>query len=621
MVLAGGAFAASSGFAAEDRGAEIAATARAIAAVGDRASGATGRAGDALLAWADAAAASEVRSVVEKSPPQLSSGVRPVVDRLFSRPAPEFRTLAADLAARLEPEAAERALLDQLASPPPCVADRVAVLAHLGRIACGADSWPPMACFLAHGDPTVRGAAKDALLEAHDRLLALSRSDDADLLLAAAVAVAPDDAAFLIAGAVDRGLYRRDVDPALASVDGWLARHRPPAPGAPAANDVADAWIARVALMGAGGRDAEGAARAALESIGRVPDRAEDRALSVARLHLVRAVFLLRSGDDAAASIALRAAIVAAPGDRQYAVFDSALSGRAGAFTVLEALRRRGEPELPVAYYRALIRALAGVTSTLALPEPPAVVGGDEERVKSWAPLRLALALEQRGRLDEARAAFERVVASLSGSDLFNNRWMCAEAHCASARTALAAGALDAADRESDTAAALFEELDAQWRKANVKEMHWRFPPGTPPAPHPLAEERARALVVRSEVLRRRGGNDDGARSAAHAAVEIDPTHPPAIVVDACFAADGPKVARAERVLATMPRRADCLYPLARLAARLSRPDAAAELLETHLEWNALTDERRAIERERIRSDADFAAFAADSRWRALRGD
>ncbi len=614
----------------------IRARVRAIAAIED--SAADPSAVDPLAetcAWAAAAPASDVRAVIEKTPRDLAAGAVAIVDALSRRPEPEFRALAADLAARLCPPAAEAALLAQLAAPPERIGDRRPAIEQLGRVAVSPAAWSALSALLAHGAPELRTAAADAIEEAHDRLLGLARTADVEALLATARAVAPDEAMLLFHAATDRGVYENDPAAGLRLVDDWLARHddAPDAAGSTTPIDVHSMRLARIVLLELADRhaDAEIAARLALARCERPPSRARDAAIATARLRCMLALFALRRGDEERARRECRAAIGVAPADRSVAMFDAAFDGSFGPYIVLDALRRRGESDLPARFFAMVEAVLADAEAgtTLGLPRPPERVRGESERIKSWAPLRRMLALEQRGALDDARDAARRITAALADADFFNNRWMLAEATCATGRIDLALGDLDAADAASDAAVRLFDELDTQWRDSDVEEMASRFPPGTPPFPHPLGAERARALLVRSEVLRRRG-NDEAARSSARLATRADPRSDAALIADAAFAVGGAGDAgaaaasgrtRGARILAQTPPRADCLFGLARLAARLGDADRAIVLLGTHLAWNALTPERRTIERARIRADRDFASLAADPRFAPLRAE
>lgn len=542
-----------------------------------------------------------LRAVVEAARRPLGSAAEAFVARLEARPDSAAAILGLEFAARLANPDANRLLAARLLDPDPLrAAGAGRALAALAPIAA-LESCEAIARHLRSPIGEVAAAARAAGSSLVRELLAEARTDDALAVLDRFLAEDPGRLEFEASRAFARGVYAGDPEGARADLAAIaLPGTGPGALGAARAElELAAAAVAFFAGEESGAIAALAAARARL---GEIPERKNSLALTAGRIDFVVAVAALAAArpDEAAAREAMRRAIEDRPHDDGVYLGDNSLFGPAGARAWLEHLRRNGRPEVRRTFYRLLRDALSAA-------EPPAAAD-DEIPARSWAPVWQAYALLDDGRLDEVVAEVAALVPRLERATAWTDRWMVAELDLARAIAEHLGG---------DSAAALariatIDRRVAELAGAEVEQLAFESreivpSPGAPPLRDSLRDLRMRVERLAAEASFVANRPADALRRA-RLAVAADPFDDATTALELAAAARADEsLARAQRAYHTLPRAAGALLDLARLAFALGKPSEGEELFERHLRWNALTDERRALELARRGRDPSLA--------------
>ena len=549
-----------------------------------------------------------VRWMVEQAPRLLRVDHLPAIHSLARRDDAKAGELAAELAARLPPAAAERVLLELIANPPSHPGALPAQLEALGRVG-GLAAGECLARFRADPTPDVSEAARRAFSAVRQRLLAMSMLDQELALTREGLRWIPDDLDLRLLEARTVGLYMENAEEGLELLSRSERRYRPARWG-DGSRSLASILLGRSVVQYFSGqaREAFVTLAEAQRALGRPPRHMEESALLVARIHLVKAIFALagQAGLESARA-EIKRAVAAAPYSNDVCLFDQSMWGTFGPLTLLDRLRRTGQTTTQIRFLRLVEEALLEDLDGLALGiagdgEAEGLEPGsnraalDAERVKSWIPLRRLQALANAGRLEAARAVGERVVKGLTGTTLWNNREL-------SAQCSLRLGWIHARSERPDEARSRYleaqsvlEEIDHAFSRDELKQRSGRHPRGAAPYRPPYRTLRARALVGLAEVDAILLARPDRAQVEARKATQTDPWCNQALLADATAEAQTGRSDRAEVILDSLPRTADLLAGLSRLASACGRQQEADQLFETHLSWNALTEEIKAVE-------------------------
>ncbi|MFH0947366.1 MAG: hypothetical protein V2A76_19440 [Planctomycetota bacterium] len=547
-----------------------------------------------------------IRWMVEQIPRMLATEHLPAVRALARRDEQAAGDLAADLAARLPPATAEGILLELIEGPQTHEEALPAQLEALGRVG-SLTAGEVLARYRADPSPRVSEAARGAFSAVSRRLLSMAMLDQELTLTREGLRWVPDDLELQLLEARTLGLFLGRVEEALELLNQCELRQRPAAWGA------ASRSLARI-LLGRGvilhfldrAEEASLAVAGAERALGHPPRHMEEDALLLAQIHLVKAIFAL--GDQAGAALAraeIDRAVSAAPYSGDVCLFDQSMMGTFGPLVLLDRLRRTGRTETQIRFFRLAEEALFEDRGGLALGLPGASDGVepgsnravlDAERIKSWMPWWRLRALAEAGRLEEARAVGERVVQGLAGTALWDNRDL-------SAQCSLWLGWIHARSERPEEARSRYleaesvlEEIDHAFARDDLRERSGRHPRGAAPYRPPYRTLRAKTLVGLAELDALLLGRPDRARNQARKAIQTDPWSNEALIADAIAEAEKGPSKRALRILDNLPRTADLVADLSRLASACGRQEEADQLFDMHLSWNALTEERRGVE-------------------------
>lgn len=549
-----------------------------------------------------------LRSLVDAAPRPLPGESAIWIDELLRRHEPGIDWVAIDALAKLEPSAAERRLLTAPLDDP----DRFDPRHRLAALARVGSTEARLQIASALTKPDIVDSARDALGQVLTRLLSSGAMPEAAALLAAAHAHAPADEELLLRWCLVSGVYEADAVPANRALAEELARH---GPGLTPQDSraTAELLLARAVVQWfAGDRTgAEPDLQRAASRIGVPVPRARPAAITRSRILLVHAILRIADGRGDAADALLDTAVGSAPYERFASChFDEALDGVFGPLTVLDLIRRRLGPAIQLEFYDRLQLALRRGDGLLGVPivdVTTAPSAEENEQVKSWTPWYQVQAMLLAGELDAAIAIATQVADRLQPSEVFDSRLLAAQARQQVGTARLLQLDADAAESALRQAIDRLEELDRTWLESDLKEARGRFPSGAPPYRRPLARPISQAWADLAEAYRLRHGRHTAeAVDALQRAVAIDPWNDRALVDLGVVLAAGADRERAQRIYRSLPRTAELLLPLARLAAALEHRDEAEALFDQHLSWNALTAARRAIEIARRSAAAEF---------------
>lgn len=542
-----------------------------------------------------------LRAVVEAARRPLGRSALTLIDGLRSRPDSASRELSIEFTARLPNEEANRRLAATLDSFDPLDSPRVVrALKALAPIA-SFESVDAIARHLRSPSRECRTAARAAGSALARELLAEARLDDALAALDRFTEEDPGRLEFEISRAIARGVYAGDAAPARRDL---LAVPVAASQSGALAADRVEIEIAAAAVAFFSG-DEHGAfaeldlARSRLRD---ASDRKIASALTAGRAEFVVAVASLAATrpDEAAARAAIRRAIETRPHDDGVYLGDNSLYGPAGARAWLEHLRRSGRPEVRRAFYRLL-------REELAASEPP-VAADDEIPARSWAPVWQVYALLDDGLTSEAIGIVSDTATRLEKATAWTDRWMVAELEFAHAI---------AEHLEGDSAAALtriasIERRVVELAAAEVDQLAFESreivpSPGSPPLRDSLRDLRARVERLAAEASFVAGRPADALRRA-RLAIAADPFDDAGVALELAAALrQGESEQRARRAFECLPRPAGALLDLSRLAFALGLATEGEELFARHVAWNALTEERRALELARKGRDPSLA--------------
>ena len=193
----------------------------------------------------------------------------------------------------------------------------------------------------------------------------------------------------------------------------------------------------------------------------------------------------------------------------------------------------------------------------------------------------------------------------LERASLWRDQWLVGESLVLRGTAKLHAGDLKGARGDLEAAIRKLEELDLLERQSvyeSKRELRAHAVPGVAEVDRTLAAILSVANHTLAEVLAA-SGELERARATIRLAVVLDPFSDAAVAFLLALEPDCKNSKLAERFLAQAPRRADSLLDLARLAYARGDIESSRSLFATHLEWNALTAERRDRERERAKAD------------------
>ena len=563
-----------------------------------------------LVQYVDQAAPDALRWIVERAERPIHDPFLPIARTMHARPEPFVSALGAELLARFRAELAEPILLEWIQSESGGAFALPAQLEALGRIA-GPASADGLARHLADSNPEVAQAAGLAFQEVRSRLLALARPADELEFVRAGLRLAPGDLELHLKEALTLGVYLERPEAALHLLQEEFERHLPGDWGQ-GEQALAELLLGQAVVLFFGGAPEAAAARLndALLHLHDPPPHQKTAATLQARIRLVAGLFALADpkGGEPAARVHFQRALAEAPYRAETCSFDQAMLGVFGPLIVLDRLRRTGRVSLQLRFYEVLEQELwndePGVA--LGLPEPtegPLPRAGSDEaavestQVKSWIPWWRMQALLDAGELEPARAIGLRVIRALRNTNLWDNRDLAA--HCA-----LLLGQAEAFEGNQELALdayrealAVFEEIDQAFSREDLEARPGRFPPGAPPYRPPYRALRAQALVGQSEVLLCFNGQPAQIHELAQRAARLAPWYDRALLALSFAEVRAGDRDRARRLLESLPPEADLLADLSHLAAALDEPELSDLLFETHLAWNALTQQRKEIAR------------------------
>lgn len=576
---------------------------------------------DLLAPFFRTADLSELRFAVERANRPLDPALAPLLVPLLGRPEPEAREIAGELAARLHKPLSEKGLVTILGSSGGVRSSRPGLLERLGRTAGSDRSFRLLATHLVDADPGIREAAAAALRKTYGRLLASGQAEAARDLVRLGCLHSPDDPGLLLQDAQTLGLYLdrpRQGRERIARLLRRTARLEQSGPD----REGAGALLGQAVIEFFAGRPEEALRSLGLARwrIGRPDPHAREAATLNSRIHLVTAALLIATdADQVSIQTQFEAALLAAPFHPEICLFDQAMLGDFGPLVVLDRLRRTGRDGSRLRFYELLEQALwddraelhLGIPIRAAEQEPPP--GSDEaaaenNRVRSWVPWWRMRALFQSGHLDQARAVGERVVHWLQNTNLWDNRDLAAQSSHLLGRIHSRAGRPGPAVAALEEAIAILEEIDQATARADLGDRRGRFRAGQEPYRSPFRVLLARARVDLADVQQLLRDRPAPAVELIQRAARDAPHSDLALLALARTVLVDEDPRRAERILESLPREADLLAGLARLAAALGRDALAAELFATHVRWNALTPERQTIEadwRRRILPEAE----------------
>ncbi len=567
------------------------------------------------------ASAHRLRAITEACPRPLGAIGLDFARAAATRLDPTARRIATELAARVTPSDAEDWLLAGVSPWPPDAGAATPVpslplpvtdvLDALGRVGSEHSSHA-IARFLAAKDPQVAYAAKSAALRITPRLLALGKSEEAALALRAFVTGDPRDLVLRENLAVVLGVYLEQPDEGRAVL---AAYPETDASRGPLSHDFAELEVARAMIdffegASEGERHALERLTSARARVLAAPPAVEAAAETFVRVELCRAIVLLAQAqpDVEAAARAIALAVEHAPHENSRYRCDDALHGPAGPRAWLERLRRIGRPEIRRAFYHAMAKA--------AHAADPAASPDAEIPARSWSALFAASAALDDGDLDSAIENASELITRMQGSSAWYDRTMLGEAEYVKGMATLFRGDAKAASTLLESAFARIEELAREevdsWAQDRI-ERNALVEAGAAPMRTSLASTEAR--MARSVVEAALAAKDrKTALRYAAAAVAADPFDDASVALELALATpaeSNPRGTRERgmRALSTLPRSSGTLLDLARLAVALGDARDAQTLFERHVEWNALTPARKAIEEGRRARDPLLATI------------
>lgn len=554
-----------------------------------------------------------LRRILDASTRPFGEAGRQAAESILTRPDALAFRLGTEYIARLPPQDAATRLLELRSDPRSEALQWLPVFGPIAEF----DSAPTLLPMLGAHSAAERASARTAISTLRDHLLAEARAEDAATLLAAAVAEDSGASDLLRSLRVVSGVYLRQ----------GLAALPPPTPPLAASGPLAletaedDVVAAMIRFFVGFGAEADTAERAelphALDTLDRAAARlsnvgvgARHTALTVMRVQMVRAIAEIAShpplapeADDpvlARAAELLRVGLQRTPRDPYYFVPDDAMYGAAGPFSWLDTLRRRGRPDVRHTFYRALTAAERA--------EHPAENESNDSSLDdphSFAMLWHGYANLVDGRPERAIELSTQLGKRLERAALWRDQWLVGESLVLRGTAKMHAGDLKGARGDLEAAIRKLEELDLLERQSafeSKRELRAHAVPGVAEVDRTLASILSVANHTLAEVLSA-SGEAERARATIRLAVVLDPFSDAAVAFMLALDPDTKNSLLSQRFLVQAPRRADSLLDLARLAYARGDLESSRSLFATHLEWNALTQERRDLELERAKLD------------------